>query len=122
MIPIIAAIGISVLGPLVSKAATTLIERTFGGSPATEKSAFASALEQSERTKPTRPPAKDCQHSHPEIPAPTLTGGLMADASVSLLTKQLAEYRSLASMSSLLTHPLTLANSRKKAEHYSIMV
>lgn len=128
MIPIIAAIGIGVLGSLAGKAATTLIERTFGGSPTIEKNLFGSVLEQSQRTKPTRPSppegdrrSKDCQHSHPEIPAPTLTGGPMADASVSLLTRQLAEYRSLASMSSLLANPLTLANSRKKAAHHSVI-
>jgi hypothetical protein len=130
MIPIIAAIGIGVISSLAGKAATTLIERNFGGSTAIDKHSFDTVLEQSQRTKPTRPSipegdrqSKDCQHSHPEIPAPTLTGVPMADASVSLLTRQLAEYRSLASMSNCLTHPpLTLASSRKRAEHHPITV
>lgn len=107
MIPIIAAIGISVLSTLAQKAATALIDRNLGGSAAVDpgKSAFDTILEQSQATKSIRSRANSLNSLPPHSLAPTLASGLTNDASLGLLTAQLTRERSLAPRAGLLAAP-----------------
>ena len=107
MIPIIAAIGISVLSTLAQKAATALIDRNLGGSAAVDpgKSAFDTILEQSQATKSIRSRANGFNSLPPHGLAPTLASGLTNDASLGLLTAQLTRERSLAPRAGLLAAP-----------------
>lgn len=123
MIPIIAAIGIGVLSTLTEKAVTALIDHARGGHTAADpgKPSFNAVLERSQRTPSTRPPTKGCTHPHSEHLAPSVTSGPATEASLSLLTAQLAEQRSLAHLSSLLTTHQRTAHARKAAGHGSVL-
>lgn len=107
MIPIIAAIGISVLSKLAGQAVTALIDRNAGGSAAVDpgKSSFDTILEQSQATKSIRSRANGFNSLPPHGLAPTLASGLTNDASLGLLTAQLTRERSLAPRAGLLAAP-----------------
>lgn len=107
MIPIIAAIGISVLSKLAGQAVTALIDRNAGGSAAVDpgKSSFDTILEQSQATKSIRSRANGFNSLPPHGLAPTLASGLTNDASLGLLTAQLTRERSLAPQAGLLAAP-----------------
>jgi hypothetical protein len=107
MIPIIAAIGISVLSKLAGQAVTALIDRNAGGSAAADpgKSSFDTILKQSQATKSIRSRVNGFNGLPPHGLAPTLAGGLTNDASLGLLTAQLTRERSLAPRAGLLAAP-----------------
>ncbi|MDD5558321.1 FlgD immunoglobulin-like domain containing protein [Candidatus Methylomirabilis sp.] len=114
MIPIIAAMGISVLSTLAGKAVTALIDRNLGGSTAADsgKNSFDTILERSQATKSARAHAKGLDSLPPQGLAPTFAGGLPKDASLGLLTAQLTRERSLVPLTGLLaTHQRPLSNS-----------
>lgn len=114
MIPILAAIGVSVLSTLVGKAATALLERNLGGIATADshKSSFDTILERSQATKSTRSYAKGFGSFPLQGLTPTFTSSPAKDASLDLLTAQLATQRSLAPLSGLLAAPQRPASSR----------
>src|SRR5574337_356472 len=114
MIPIIAAMGISVLSTLAGKAVTALIDRNLSGSTAADsgKNSFDTILERSQATKSTRAHAKGLDSLPPQGLAPIFAGGLPKDASLGLLTAQLTRERSLVPLAGLLaTHQRPLGSS-----------
>lgn len=104
MIPIIAAMGISVLSTLAGKAVTALIDRNLSGSTAADsgKNSFDTILERSQAAKLTRAHAKGLDSLPPQGLAPTFASGPAKDASLGLLTAQLTRERSLAPLTGLL--------------------
>lgn len=54
MLPILAAIGVSILGSLASKAASSLIERMGGGAASDAGATFSAVLEKSQATRSSR--------------------------------------------------------------------
>lgn len=107
MIPVLAAIGVSMLGTLAEKSVRALIEGHLGGETAIDsaKRSFNAVLERSRATTSAR---SNVRHADP-FPspglAPSVVGGSAEDASVGLLTAQLATQRTRSPLTALLATP-----------------
>lgn len=107
MIPMLAAVGVSMLSTLAGKTITALIERDLGGGTTVDsgKGSFEAILERSQAMQSSRTPAKRVDPLPSQGVMPTVVGDSARSASIGLQTAGLATYRTPASRTALLAAP-----------------
>ncbi len=118
MIPVLAAVGIRLLGALVGKTVTALIERGLDSSTAVDRTerSFDTILERSRSMRSTRSDARRVGPLSFQGVAPTVISGSADDASVGLLTAQLATGRTFASATALPAVPRSPVSARAASD------
>ncbi|CBE68807.1 MAG: hypothetical protein F9K13_09830 [Candidatus Methylomirabilis oxygeniifera] len=103
MIPVLAAVGIRLLGALAGKTVTALIERGLDSSTAADRTerSFDTILERSQSMRSTRSDVRRVGSPSSQGSAPTVISGSADDTSVGLLTAQLATGRTSAPATAL---------------------
>lgn len=118
MIPVLAAVGIKLLGALAGKTITALMERGLDSSMAVDRTerSFDTILERSRSMRSTRSDARRFGPVSFQGLAPTVISGSADDASVGLLTAQLATRRTFAPATALPTVPRRPVSARAAAD------
>lgn len=114
MIPVLAAIGISMLSRLAGTAVTALIDGGLGGGATigSGNGSFDAILERSQATTSTPALARGSDTLSASRPVMTGVGGVAGGASVGLLTSQIASQRTTAPLTALLSAPRMPMNPR----------